>query len=246
MWTGFFFKFVCFKLPYVTLIVVIVGLANRFLSWLTKRKAVALKNYGEKSLRKFLWAIRFFLTDMVFLRKLLYQKKLLWFLLILFHFSAAAILFGHLRGFGVWSLNWLNFMGEEWIVFLKEELPVYLAFTSFTVLLLLLGRRIFMVKEKKISSLSDYLAISVLLLSILTGLGTRFYSTFSLSPLTIEFLPGLVLKLDEQPPIIWASLHFLFTQIFFMAIPYTKLLHIISGSLSSAFYGAYREVLTEK
>ncbi len=226
-------SFIRYQLPYITLTVLVLGFIIRVQKWFRGKKE------GKTDLKLYK-PIKYVVKDLflnLFLFKNVFKKRrMVWFWILIFHFSAAAVLFGHLRGFNVWSADWFLFLGEGNVEFMVEELPVYIgglfAFSIFALLL----RRVISSDVRSISWLNDYLSIFIIIAAIFTGMMMRF--TLSIhQPLVIEFIPGiLVLSIEKTPMDIWMDLHFLFTQIFFMYIPFSKLIHIISGALTSAFY----------
>jgi nitrate reductase gamma subunit len=58
---------------------------------------------------------------------------------------------------------------------------------------------------------------------------------------SVVFIPGLiVLHLEKVPSHHWFFLHVLFTQLLVMYIPFSKLVHVVSGVVTSALYGSRR------
>lgn len=225
--------FVRYQLPYITLTVLTLGFIFRIQKWLRGKKEE--KEY-LKSYKPIKYIIKDLFLNLVLFKNVFKKRKIMWFLILLFHFSAAAVLFGHLRGFNVWSADWFLFLGEENVEFLVEKLPVYIGWLfTFSTLALLL-RRVISKDVRSISWLDDYFTIIMVILVVFTGMMTRLTAT-AYQPLKIEFIPGiLILSIEKKPVDIWMDLHFLFTQIFFMYIPFSKLIHIVSGILTSAFY----------
>ena len=228
-----FSTFVRYQLPYFTLTVLILGFIFRIQRWLSGKKG---EEIGLKSYKAIKYVVKDWFLNLILFKKVFKRRKMMWLLILIFHFSAAAVLFGHLRGFGIWSADWFLFLGEKNVEFMVEILPIYmggiLAFATFV----LLFRRIISNDVRSISWPDDYFAIIILILAIFTGMMTRLTVAVH-QPLKIEFIPGiLILSIEKTPIDIWMDLHFLFTQIFFMYIPFSKLIHIISGILTSAFY----------
>ncbi|MBC8498558.1 hypothetical protein H8D40_06170, partial [Candidatus Bathyarchaeota archaeon] len=58
---------------------------------------------------------------------------------------------------------------------------------------------------------------------------------------SVVFIPNLiVLHLEKVPSHHWFFWHVLFTQLLVMYLPWSKLVHVVSGVATSALYGSRR------
>jgi len=225
------------KLPYVTLVVSFTGLGLRIQRWLS-----APKEEQSNPLSLFA-AAKYVVLDVVLFRKTFKTDKAMWLLLLLFHFSAAGILFGHMRGFNLWSAELFAPLGGDLAVFMVKTLPVYVGYLFIATTAALLVRRV-LLEDRQLKSLpNDYIALVLLLITGILGQGMRLFPPEA-SPThvyDVVFIPGLVvLHLEKVPSFHWFYLHTLFTQLFFMYIPFSKLVHIFSGVAAPILYGSRR------
>ncbi|MBS7620044.1 respiratory nitrate reductase subunit gamma [Candidatus Bathyarchaeota archaeon] len=226
------------KLPYATMAVFIFGIILNLRRWYKRPR-------GNEERHSFLVvpALKYVILDVVLFRKVFKTRKLTWLTLILFHFAAGGIIFGHLRGFKIWSVSMFAPLGEEAVAFIVEILPVYMGYLFIATIIVLLGRRIFL-EGKQLESLpNDYIALILLLITSILGQGMRVIppETVADGVHEIVFIPNLiVLHLEKYPSFHWFYLHTLFTQLFIAYIPYSKLIHIYTGVVSSALYGSRR------
>lgn len=232
-----FYAFFVEKLPYVTIAVFLLGVALRAARWLSAPKD------PERSPVSVSAAIKYIILDVVFFRKTFKSDKVMWLILFMFHVAAGGILFGHMRGFHIWSAEMFAPLGEGVAEFMVETLPVYMGWLFIATQVLLLIRRGFLEDRQLISLPNDYLALVLLLITSILGQGMRIFPPEAIPPHTysVVFIPGLVvLHLEKVPSFHWFFLHILFTQLFVMYIPFSKLVHIFSGVITSALYGSRR------
>jgi nitrate reductase gamma subunit len=102
------------------------------------------------------------LLDLVLFRKTWKTCKPTWLLVALFHWSAYGIIFGHLRGFGWWSIQLFEPFGHAFAEFMVETLPVYVGWVFLFTTAILLVRRIYYEKSKLQSLSNDYIALVLL------------------------------------------------------------------------------------
>lgn len=232
------YQFFVEKLPYVTIVMFSIGILLNIRRWYYKPKE---KNGKQRFFTAS--ALKYVVLDVVFFRKVYKTCKLTWLMLIIFHFGAAGIIFGHLRGFKVWSVSMFTPFGEAAVTFIVEVLPVYMGYLFIFSILILLGRRI-LLEGKQLESMSnDYVALVLLLITSILGQGMRIIAPESAADGVheITFIPNLiVLHLEKYPSFHWFYLHILFTQLFIAYIPFSKLVHIYTGVISSALYGSRR------
>ena len=225
------------KLPYVTIAVFLLGLALRTARWMSAPRG------GQGSRLSLSSAVRYAVLDVVLFRKTFKWDKVTWLVLLLFHVSAGGILFGHMRGFHIWSAEMFAPLGDWAAEFMVHTLPIYMGWLFIATQVILLLRR-FVLENQQLASLpNDYLALVLLLLTSILGQGMRLFPPEAVPAhaYSVVFIPGLVvLHLEKVPSFHWFFLHVLFTQLFFMYIPFSKLVHIYSGVVSSFLYGSRR------
>jgi nitrate reductase gamma subunit len=233
----FFYTFFVEKLPYITIAIFLLGAALRATRWMSAPKD------PEKSQISVTAAVKYIILDVVFFRKTFKSDKVIWLIIFLFHIAAGGILFGHMRGFHIWSAEMFAPLGEWVAEFMVETLPVYMGWLFIATQILLLIRRV-LLEDRRLASLpNDYLALILLLITSILGQGMRIFPPEAIPTHTysVVFIPGLiVLHLEKVPSFHWFFLHILFTQLFIMYIPFSKLVHIFSGVITSALYGSRR------
>jgi nitrate reductase gamma subunit len=233
-----FYTFIVTKMPYITITLFILGIALKLRRWLIAPKGPEGPplNLGAASKYVFL--------DLVLFRKTWKTDKPTWLLVALFHWSAYGIIFGHLRGFGWWSIQLFEPLGHAFAEFMVETLPVYVGWVFLVTTAILLVRRILYEKSKLQSLPNDYIALVLLLIKGILGQGMRILpvEAYLTEPVSITFIPGLVvLWLEKLPAQDWFYWHVLFTQLFIIYIPFSKMVHIITSVVTSALYGSRRK-----
>jgi len=225
------------KLPYITIAVFLIGLALRTSRWVSAPQETHGTRFSLSA------AVKYAILDIALFRKTFKWDKVTWLVLLLFHVSAGGIIFGHLRGFHIWSAEMFAPLGEGAAEFMVETLPIYMGWLFIATQVLLLLRRGVLENRQLLSFFNDYLALILLLITTILGQGMRVFPPEAILTHTysVVFIPGLVvLHLEKVPSFHWFFLHVLFTQLFFMYIPFSKLVHIYSGVISSALYGSRR------
>lgn len=226
------------KLPYITIAVFLAGVALRLNRWFA-----APKDPGETRIDP-VSALRYVVLDVVLFRKTFKTDKVTWLVVLLFHVGAGGILFGHMRGFKLWTAEMFNPLGHWVAEFLVHTLPVYMGWMFIATQLILLARRGFLEKRQLLSLPNDYGALVLLLITSILGQGMRIFPPEAIPPETysVVFIPRLiVLHLEKVPSHHWFFLHVLFTQLLVMYIPFSKLVHVVSGVISPALYGSRRK-----
>ncbi|MDP6459638.1 MAG: hypothetical protein QF829_02460, partial [Candidatus Hydrothermarchaeota archaeon] len=148
-----FYDFIITKMPYLTITLTALGFALMINRWLSAPKDPA---GPPLSLRA---AAKFFFLDLVLFRKTWKTDKPTWALVALFHWSAYGIIFGHLRGFGWWSIGLFEPLGHAFAEFMVETLPIYVGWVFLITTALLFLRRVFYEKSKLRSLPNDYIAL---------------------------------------------------------------------------------------
>lgn len=225
------------KLPYVTIFVFFLGVVLRLNRWLR-----ASKDPADIEIDLFA-SIKQILLDVVLFRKQFKTDKVSWFFIFLFHMSIAGIMFGHMRGFKWWSASMFNPLGHDLAYFMVKQLPIYVGWAFLASQIFLLIRRIFLEKSHLLSLPNDYIALVLILIASIFGQGMRILPPEAIptKQYSVVFIPKLiVLHLEKVPNHLFFFLHTLFTQLFVMYIPYSKLIHIFSGLITTAIYGSRR------
>lgn len=225
------------RLPYVTIAVFSVGAALRLSRWLAAPKDPKGARFDPIS------ALKYVILDVVFFRKTFKTDKATWLVVFLFHLGAGGILFGHMRGFKLWSAGMFEPLGHWVAEFMVHTLPVYMGWIFLATQMFLLLRRALFERQKLLSHPNDYGALVLLLMTSVLGQGMRIFPPEAIPTETysVVFIPRLiVLHLEKVPSHHWFFLHILFTQLLVMYIPFSKLVHVISGVVTPALYGSRR------
>ena len=231
------YQFFVEGLPYITITLFFLGVVLNIRRW------YGAPNEKKKGRFSPIAAIKYLILDVVLFRKTFKTNKTTWIVLFLFHLGVAGIIFGHLRGFKIWSVSLFAPLGETAVEFIVEILPIYMGYMFIATMVILLVRR-FLLEGRKLESLSnDYIALILLLVTSILGQGMRLFppEQAAIGTHDVVFIPNLiVLHLEKIPSFHWFYLHILFTQLFMMYIPYSKLVHIYTGVFSTALYGSRR------
>jgi nitrate reductase gamma subunit len=211
-------------LPYITIVVFVVGIAYHFYIWkkLPKPK-MTLTPAPKQGLPRYIELLK----ETFFFRSLFKGDKSLWVFSWIFHAMLALILIGHLRVF-----TWLpdkilaSFgMTTESINTMSQLSGGFAGIVILVMILVLFGRRIFTTRVREISLKGDYIVLILILMVLITGDAMRFVSHFDLS-LTREYFLSLVTFSSVTVPANgWFLSHYLFAQILIMYMPFSKLLH---------------------
>jgi nitrate reductase gamma subunit len=226
------------RLPYVTIAVFLIGAVLKLSRWLAAPKDPGVSKLDPVS------ALKYVILDVVFFRKTFKSDKPTWLVIFLFHLGAGGILFGHMRGFKLWSAGMFEPLGHWAAEFMVHTLPVYMGWMFIATQVILLLRRAFFEEKKLLSLPNDYGALVLLLITSILGQGMRIFPPEAIPPETysIVFIPRIiVLHLEKVPSHHWFFLHVLFTQLFVMYIPFSKLVHVITGVITPALYGSRRK-----
>ena len=228
------------KLPYITIAVFTLGMALRIQRWLSAPKDHHLPKLDLVE------GIKYIILDVVLFRKTFKRDKLTWALVFAFHGSIGGIIFGHMRGFHLWSASLFDPLGQWWAHWMIKTLPVYMGWILIGSTFLLLVRRI-RLEDKQLHSLTnDYGALLIILIAAIVGQGMRIFPPESVETITysVVFIPKyIVLHLEAVPSYHWFHWHVLMTQLYVIYTPFSKFIHLISGVISPALYGSRRKEL---
>ena len=211
-------------LPYITVVVFLVGIAYHFFVWkkLPKPK-MTLTPAPKPGFPRYIELMK----ETFFFRSLFKGDKSLWVFSWIFHVMLALILFGHLRVVSWLPDNILASMGmtTENINTMSQLSGGIAGIVILIMSLVLLGRRFFTGRVREISLNGDYIALILIIFVLVTGDAMRFISHFDLS-LTREYFLGLVtFSKVVVPENSWFLVHSLFAQVLIMYMPFSKLLH---------------------
>jgi nitrate reductase gamma subunit len=228
------------KLPYITIAIFTIGILLKLQRWLS-----APKDHHNPPLDLFA-SIQYIFLDVILFRKTFKRDKLTWFLVFAFHGSVGGILFGHMRGFHLWSASIFDPLGHWMAEFMIHTLPIYMGWILIITTVLLLIRRIRLENRQLTSLTNDYIVLIIVLLAAVVGQGMRMIppSHTVTEAYTVVFVPRfIVLHLEAAPSYHWFHWHVLLTQLFVIYTPFSKFIHIISGVITPAIYGSRRKEL---
>jgi nitrate reductase gamma subunit len=228
------------KLPFITIAVFSIGILLRLKRWLGASHDL------DNPKIDLVESVKYIVLDVVLFRKTFKRDKFTWLVVFLFHGSIAGILFGHMRGFYMWSETIFDPFGQWFAEFMVHTLPIYVGWVFIATQVYLLVRRIRLENSELTSLPNDYIALVLLLITSIVGQGMRIFPPEAIANhvYNVVFIPGLiVLHLEAVPSYHWFHIHVLMTQLFVMYIPYSKFIHIISGVMTSAIYGSRRKQL---
>jgi nitrate reductase gamma subunit len=231
------YSFFVTKLPYITIAVFLLGVAYRLQRWLSAPKGPKGPPLHWPS------ALKYVVLDVVLFRKTYKTDKLMWLVLVLFHIGTGGILFGHMRGFHLWSVSMFEVLGHGFAEFMVDTLPVYMGWMFLATQIYLLYRRTRLEGKQLQSLANDYGVLIILLITSILGQGMRVFPPEAIPTETysVVFIPNLiVLHLEKVPSHHWFFWHVLFTQLLVMYLPWSKLVHAVSGVVTSALYGSRR------
>jgi len=216
--------FVVAILPYITVIVFVVGIAYHFYIWkkLPKPK-MTLTPAPKQGLPRYIALLK----ETFFFRSLFKGDKSLWIFSWVFHAMLALIFIGHLR-----VITWLpdnilaSFgMTTENINTMSQLSGGIAGIVILVMIFVLLGRRIFTNRVREISLKGDYIALILIILVLVTGDAMRFVAHVDLSLTREYFLSLVTFSAISIPENSWFISHYFLAQILIMYMPFSKLLH---------------------
>jgi len=225
-----YLEIITFKiLPLITYIVFVLGIVLKLSSWVKRTYTISTKNnvlpLQKLTLPIILQSLLSTILRYILQFKLLRSSYKLWVVSwIAFHIPILFIIFGHLRGFGIWSLEWFTWIASK--EFLAYILPTILGVMVMVALITILVYRLIYLRP--ISSLGNYIVLFLLILVITSGDLMRF-SSFTLEEKIIVIPPGFTLRLEHTPNISLLMLHSILVQVLVMYIPFSPLLHIYTS-----------------
>ena len=219
-------------LPYITVIVLVVGLIWRIRIWWAKprAKAVLFPAAGSK-----LAATGRVAGDIILFGKTFSISKSLWVMTGLFHLGLLLVVLGHIRtvteiGF-LWS--WFNLDAEG-----IDRVAYAMGMTAGGLILagaiLLLARR-FTPNMRVLSIFQDYFVLGMLLMIILLGFAMRLWMPINVDEIqhyamgVLTFQPAVEIS---NTLFLW---HFFVAQMLIMYLPFSKLIHVVSKPIAESW-----------
>lgn len=222
-------------LPYIALAVFSMGLLLKVMEWLEASKPRSRVNppFPVKRSSISLSILKALILDAIFFRKVARRSLSLWLMTFPMHLLSALILIGHTRSMGLWSASWFTFLAPEEV--LTHWIPLIAGWIIFIELILLTLRRIVHTHVRRISKADDFILLLLLVAIMFTGNMMRVLPHGEEAhTLTIPYL--FTMHLHDTPPLEWMSLHMILIEILIMYLPFSKLLHILSGIISTIRY----------
>jgi nitrate reductase gamma subunit len=218
-------------LPFFTAGVFFGGLAYRVFEWRRSPRAQVslVVPPGSRSVRR---TLREMVTEVVTFRRVFRGSKALWVVSWLFHASIFVFVLGHFRLFldFSWLWNLLRLTPEQ-----VDMLAVVGGSASGTVFMLglvaLLIRRLRM-PARSLSVPGDYVLLILLLAIAVTGNYMRFLMHIDVDTYRAFFSNLFHLRFGVPVQNTTFVLHFLLVQAFLIYFPFSKLVHVIGGSLT--------------
>lgn len=219
-------------LPYVTIIVFVVGLFWRIRTWWAKPRAKAVLFPAERSDTMMVAKVA---ADILFFAKTFRMSKSLWAMAFVFHVGLLLVIVGHIRtviepGF-LWSLFGLGKQGIEDFSFGMGMIAGGILLAG---AVLLLARRL-TPTMRFLSIFQDYFVLALLVTIIFCGIGMRLWvplhaediQAYTRSVLTLQ--PAVEI---HNPFFLW---HVFLAEILIMYLPFSKLVHLVSKPLAESW-----------
>ncbi len=209
-------------LPFLTILVLVVGLAMRVAKW-SKAPVGKMTIYpGAKSGGELIAGV---LKEVMLFRGLFQGNKGLWVGSYIFHAMLFFIFFGHIRVF--WEA--LFFLPED----MQGMVSSWTGGTFGVILLIaatfLMIRRFMIGSVREISDMEDYFALVLIIAIVLTGDAMRFWGAAHID-LATETRPYFIALFTFGKVVVpsnpWFLAHFLLAQVLFIYMPFSKFLHI--------------------
>lgn len=224
--------FIYVTLPYLTIIIFIVGLIWRIRLWWAKPRAKAVL---FPAVRSQIVAVGKLAGDIVLFGKTFSLSKSLWVMTVLFHLGLLLVVLGHIRtvveiGF-LWSWFNLDADGIDRVTFAMGMTAGGLVLAG---AILLLMRR-FTPTMRVLSIFQDYFVLGMLLAIILTGCAMRLWMPIHVDEIQ-HYARGV---LTFQPAVEISNIvflwHFFLAQMLIMYLPFGKLVHLVSKPVAESW-----------
>lgn len=216
--------FICWILPYFTLLIFIFGMVYRIYVWrkLPAPKMTLTPSPADDKARY----IELF-KETFFFKSLFKGDKVLWAMGWVFHAMLALIFIGHFRVIMWLPDKILAFFGMSYenINTMSSTAGGGAGIIILVALAFLLARRFFTPRVREISSNADFLALFLIIAIVLTGDAMRFISHFELEQTRIYFKGLLTFSAAPVPTNGWFLTHYLLGQLLIIYMPFSKIMH---------------------
>jgi nitrate reductase gamma subunit len=220
-------------LPYITLTIFSMGILSKILGWLDGSGFRGDLKSPAATPSTPLIVLKALILDVVFFRKVARRSLPLWLMTFPMHILFALILFGHTRSMGLWSASWFTFLAPEEV--LTHWVPFIAGWILLLELILLTLRRILSTDARRISRADDFL-LPLLLAGVMFAGNMMRVLPHGVEPYTLTIPYLFTMHLPYTPPLEWMTLHMLLIEALVMYLPFSKLIHILSGIISTIGY----------
>jgi nitrate reductase gamma subunit len=210
-------------LPYVTLLILVVGLFYKIRKW-QKAGVANLAIYPAASSKGRLW--RKILSEVLLFSTFRKEHKALWSQTWVFHAMLLLIIMGHTRLITDWPLRVLLGMSEDSVNTLSSWTGGIAGILATITCLFLIFRRFTVQRVREASTGEDYIVMMLLLLILITGNIMRFYTHFDIALARTYFATLFSFQPVQVPGDPMFLLHFFLVQLLLIVLPFGKLLHI--------------------
>jgi nitrate reductase gamma subunit len=210
-------------LPYITILLFIIGMGYRFFVWFKTPQpgAITLFPAPQPGKATFLNVVK----ESLLFPGLFRGDRFLWTAAWIFHVTLAFIALGHVRVFTDFPRLWaaLNINADTMSAVSGGIAGVLISICA----VLLIGRRLTILRVREASHLSDHLILLLIIAVLVTGNLMRFGAHFDLA-VTREYFASLVtfsVTAGSLPQSGMFVAHFLLAQLLIIFIPFSKVLH---------------------
>jgi nitrate reductase gamma subunit len=210
-------------LPYVSLVILIAGLAYKIRKW-QKGGVANLAIYPAASSKWELW--RKILGEILLFSTFRKEHKALWSQTWVLHAMLLLIIMGHTRLITDWPLRVLLGMSESSVDTFSAWAGGIAGLLAMFTCTFLIFRRLTLQRVREASTGEDYLVMIILLLILVTGNIMRFYTHFDIALARTYFATLFSFQPVQVPGDPMFLLHFTLVQILLIILPFGKLLHI--------------------
>ena len=209
-------------LPYLTVLVFIVGMVYRISVWLKTPQPGKMTLFPAPDS-----PTGGVLTEILFFPSLFKGDKILWFFSWFFHVTLALVFLGHIRVFASFVDEILLALGmsPEGFDTMSAGAGGVAGIILFATGVLLLLRRVAVQRVREISGIPDFFALLLLIAIICTGDIMRFGAHFDLEQTRI-WAKSLITFSPVTPQNSMFLVHALMAMLLIIYIPFSKILHL--------------------
>ena len=220
---------------HTALLIFVIGVIYRLARWFRASSSTNFRAQGL-SFGEWVKVIANVFLDLVFMRKVFRSDEVFGTVVWLMHMVVLVLLVGHLRAFGVWSAEAIG-EGPRWLFL--GLIPTALGWLLFFLLLFLFVRRVRLTPARSMLTLGDVVLYALLLSGVLCGNLMRLLPT-SHEAFQWRIFPWLTLSLEHAPNLAAFSLHVVLLSALLAYLPFSPLVHIFSGIVSSILHYKWR------